>query len=252
MKFSKSVAVAALALAVLSACGDKADTPSASSSSPAAAAMTPDQAKAALLAASLKTATSTYKMSISMGTGGAAMATMDGTADGANKRMQMTLNAQGQSMEARLIGTDMYIKGMPTMPTKWLHMDMSMIPGGADAFGATAQSFALLNGISEVTANPDGTFSGKADPSVALSKASDLQKDSLEKLVKAAKGQSIPFTATVKDGYLTDYTSTMPIEQGSITVNTDVKMHLSDFGQPVTVDAPDKADVVEFSDMMKS
>lgn len=253
MKVRKSVAVAALALAALSvtACGKSSNTPAAGASSPAAAAMSPDEAKATLLAAALKTATTTYKMSITTDSGPAGAGTMEGVADGKNKRIQMTMHIQGQTMDARLIGTDMYIKGMPTMPDKWLHMDMSMLPGGADAFGATEQSFALLNGITEVTANADGSFSGKADPNVALSKATGAQKDSLEKVVKAAKGQPLPFTATVKDGWLTDYSSTMPIEQNGLTITSKVTMHLSDFGQPVTVEAPAPADVVDVSNLGK-
>ena len=250
MKVSKSIAVAALALAVLSACGDKAGTPSAASSSSSAVAMTPDEAKAALLAAGLKTSATTYKMKITINAG--ALGSMDGAADGQNKRMQMTMMIQGQSMEARLIGTDMYIKGMPTMPTKWIHMDVSALPGGADAFGTSQQAFAVLSGVTDVTVNSDGTISGKADPSAALAKASDSQKESLQKLVDAAKGQPISFTAKIKDGYLTDYTSTVPMQQGALTINTEVAMHLSDIGQPVTVDAPDKADVVELTDVAKS
>jgi hypothetical protein len=251
MKVSKSLAVAALALAVLSACGNKADTPGATPSSSSAAAMTSDEAKVALLAASLKTSATTYKMKITISTGGSALATIDGATDGQNKRMQMAMSIQGQPMEARLIGTDMYIKGMPTMPTKWVHMDIGALPGGADAFGTSQQAFALVNGVTDVTANPDGTFSGKADPGAALAKAPDSQKASLQKLVDAAKGQPLPFTATVKDGYLTDYTGTFPVQQSGVTVNTEVAMHLSDIGQPVTVDVPDKADVIELSDMTK-
>jgi hypothetical protein len=253
MKFTKSVAVAALALAVLGACSkEKSDTPGAAASAGPSAGIAPGEAKAALLAAALKTTATTYKVTMTIASGSTSLGSIQGAADGQNKRMQLSMAMQGQSMDARLIGTDMYIHGLPLMPAKWVHMDMSKVPGGADLFGATGQAFALLNGVTDVTVNPDGTLSGKADPSAALAQAPDSQKASLEKLVKAAKGQPVPFTVTLKDGYLTDYTTTVPVEQSGVSVNTQLTMHLSDFGQPVTVDVPDKADVIELADVTKS
>jgi hypothetical protein len=252
MNVRKSLAIAALALVALSGCGHgKSDISGGASASPSVHAMSPEEAKTALLAAALKTSGTTYTMKLTLDSGAAGGGTVDGAADGKAKRMRMAMNIQGQSMEARLIGTDMYIRGMPNTPDKWLHMDLSQIPGGADAFGTTEQSFALLNGVTDVTANPDGSFTGKADPKVALAKASGPQKTSLERLVKSSKGEPIQFTAMVKDGWLTEYASTLPVEQGGVTIETKMTMHLSDFGQPVTVEVPAKADILELSDILK-
>lgn len=251
MKVRKTLAIAALALVALSACSHKSDTPGTASGSPSAQAvvMSPDEAKAALLAAALKTAGSTFSMHATMDMGAVGAGQIDGVTDGANKKSQMTMDVAGTKMEARQIGNDMYIKGAPNLPDKWIHSDMSQLTGSSDAFGTAAQSFAILNGVTEVTANADGTFSGQADPQVALDKAAAVQKSSLESLVKAAKGKKIDFTATVKDGWLTQFTSVFPTEAQGISFDAKVTLQLSDFGKAVSVEAPAKADVVEMSDL---
>src|SRR5690348_9790602 len=111
MRVRKTFAIAALALVALSACSHKSDTPGAGSASPSAqaVAMTPDEAKAALLAAALKTAGTTYKMHATLDMGAVGAGTLDGATDGASKKSQMTMDIAGQKMEARQIGTDMYI-----------------------------------------------------------------------------------------------------------------------------------------------
>src|SRR4051794_14833158 len=98
MRFTKSVAVAALALAVLGACSkDKAGTPgSAASAGPSSAAIAPGEAKAALLAAGLKTAATAYKVTMTIASGSTAISTIQGAADGQNKRMQLSMTMQGQ------------------------------------------------------------------------------------------------------------------------------------------------------------
>lgn len=250
MKVRKTLAIAALALVALSACG-KSDGSGATSpgSSTQAVAMTSDEAKAALLAAALKTANTPFAVELTIDAGPASSA-VSGSSDRAAKRMQMTMLVENKVMEFRQIGTDLYTRGMEnTPPGKWLHMDMNQVPGAADALGDTMQSLALLNGVVEVTANPVGTFSGKADPRVAMEKATAVQKKSMENVVKASKGQSLPFTATIKDGLLTEYSATMPVEQAGVILQAKVTMHLSDFGKPVTVEAPAAADTLELTDL---
>jgi hypothetical protein len=248
MKFSKSLAVAALALAVLGGCG-KSNTPNAGSASPSPQAMSSDEAKAALLAAAVKTAGTSYKLTFSVAGAGADNVTAEGAADGKAQKMQLKMTVPGQAtpMEVRVVGTDFYLAGVPSTPAgKWIHMNTSQIPGGASTFNTTEQSFGILYGITDITVNPDGSFAGKADPALAASKVPDANaKDALQKIAAAAKSQPVPFTATVKDGYLSDFTSTMPTDVNGVTINAEIKVHLSDFGSPVTVDVPAKADTLE-------
>jgi hypothetical protein len=241
------VAVMAAGLVLLSGCSDTKDkpsttTPSGSSSSAAAAGDT--DAVAALNAAANKTRSGSYHTDVtvkSAGTSTDISANVDPTA----KALELTMDLKGTKMTLRLIGTDMYMTGLPGMTGKWVKTDVSKLPGVDGILASFDQTFAIVDGTTGLKEDPKGTFTGSVDPKAALDKAqTPAEKDALSKMIAAGNGGNLPFTAKVVDGYLTETTTSYKMDQGGTTQEATVISKFSQFGTAPKVTAPDKADII--------
>jgi hypothetical protein len=243
------LAVPMIAAAFLTGCTTGTGTQP--SASPSAVSPTPifdTQAAAALVAAGVKSGSGSYRMHATMSfTPSTGNVELDMLADPTAKRMRMTIVNNGQTLEARLIGTDLYMTGLPQIGKKWMKVDTSQIQGYDQMFSMSEQNFAMLGGIVELTAGPNGTFQGKIDPKAALDRAgSDQIHDALAKVATMAGADAkLPFTAKITEGYLTEMTIEYPTEVNNQVVQTKITMTLSDFGKPVIVTPPPAKDLIQ-------
>jgi hypothetical protein len=242
--------VTLVALAGLSACGDK-NTPTAStggtgSSVAATAAATTAAAASApteeLVAAANKLTSSTGKIHMTM-VGGI---TADGAFDSANKLVDMKMLMPGAGdISVRQVGNDLYMKyggaaAASFAHGKWMHIDASKMPSTSALSlekNDPRNSAKMLEQATDVTKTGDGTFSGTID--IAKSPTAT------EQLLAMLKGKStmVPFTAEVNsDGYL----SKMSLDMDSVVAGAGQTVATySDMGTKVSVAAPPKSKTVE-------
>ncbi|NUO56375.1 MAG: hypothetical protein HOV71_31620 [Hamadaea sp.] len=246
--FALSLAASLLAATLLTGCTGNGAQPSASAS--AAPSVTPSldvEAAAALVAAGLKSGSGSYKMHADITYAGASGVQLDVQSDPVAKRMKMTVVNGTSTIEARVLGSDFYLTGLPQLGKKWMKVDGSQVEGFSDMFAMSEQNLAMLSGVVEMTTGPNGVFQGWVDPQKAMDKASSTQiRDALAKVVKAAGPNAhIPFTSKMADGYLVALTTEYPAEVNNAVTHMKVAMTLSDFGKPVTVTAPAAKDLVQ-------
>jgi len=223
--------------------------PSASASVAASATPSLDaQAVAALVAAGIKASSGSYKLHATLTyASSAAPVQLDLQADPTTKQMRMTVVNGTSTIEARVLGTDFYLTGLPQIGKKWMKVDGSQVEGFGDLFSMSEQNLAMLGGIVELTTGPNGVFQGWIDPQKAMDKASTTQiRDALAKVVKAAGPNAhIPFTSKIADGYLVGLTTEYPAEVNNAVTQMKAEMALSEFGKPVTVTAPPAKDMIQ-------
>lgn len=249
MKVRIGLAVVAAGLVLLSGCSGNKDkpgaaAPSGSSSSAAGAPASDGKALLDLSAAAQKTLAGSYKMNLTMKSASSNV-TMDAKVDPQSKALEMVMDTQGQKMTVRMIGTDMYITGLDVLQGKWMHADMSKAPGVEGIMDSFDQTFALLAGVVDLKEGPPGTFTGFADPKVALDKATGAQKDSLSKIIAAGSTDRVPFSAKVADGYLVETNTSYKVEMNGTTEEATIVTKMSDFGTVAKISAPAKKDVVD-------
>jgi hypothetical protein len=226
----------------LAGCGDTAApgvtaTPSAGASGTADASP-PSTATAELTAAAQRLNDDTVKVTLESSTL-RSTGNLDPKADKATMSVRIGTNS---SVDLRSIGEDAWLQatGVPGVePGKWLHIDGARLAGTSfDALpdGDAAGAGKFVERMADVTKSGDGTYQGTIDLTKVA--GSGVSVD-----VLGAKGNSVPFTATVDDqGRLTKLTldlSTIDPNLGTMTTT------YSDFGAPVTVAAPPAAQVVE-------
>ncbi|MEV0274058.1 hypothetical protein AB0H43_35245 [Hamadaea sp. NPDC050747] len=246
--FALSLAASLLAATLLTGCTGNGAQPSASAS--AAPNVTPSldvEAAAALVAAGVKSGSGSYKMHADITYAGAPGVQLDVQSDPVAKRMKMTVVNGTSTIEARVLGSDFYLTGLPQLGKKWMKVDGSQVEGFGDMFAMSEQNLAMLSGVVEMTTGPNGVFQGWVDPQKAMDKAGSTQiRDALAKVVKAAGPNArIPFTSKMADGYLVALTTEYPAEVNNAVTHMKVAMTLSDFGKPVTVTAPAAKDLVQ-------
>jgi hypothetical protein len=247
VKLRIGLAVVAAGLVLVSGCSANKDKPGAISggSSPSAAdAAANANALAVLGAAAQKTLGGSYKMNLTMKSTSTNV-TMDAKVDPSAKTVELVMDNQGQTMTIRMIGTDMYLSGLPTLQGKWMHADVSKVPGAEGLLDSFDQTFALLPGVVDLKEGPPGTFTGFVDAKAALDKATtDAQKNSLSKIVAAGNGEKLPFSAKVADGYLVETTTSYKVEMNGTTEEATVVTKMSDFGKVGKITAPDQKDII--------
>jgi hypothetical protein len=235
-----------LAAATLSLAGCAADNGSGTGTStggPATATSAPAaSATAELTAAAQKLNDDTVTTEVTSN-GLTSSGKIDPKGNKADVTMKVTASTGSADFHVRALGDDVYIQadGLPNVQAgKWLHIDAAkaagtsfdVIPDG-DAAGANR----FLNTVADVKKDGTGSYSGTLD----LTKVPAGGGVSIDTLGDKAK--AVPFTATVDDqGRLTSLTidmSALNAQLGSL------KTTYSDFGSPVTVEAPATSDVVE-------
>lgn len=244
------VAVVAAGLALLSGCTSPSDTnPAAAPSKSVAPAPNPSDAGAiaALNAAIAKTRAGSYHTDVTVKSDSSNLA-IAGNVDPAAQAVEVSMNSQGSALTVRLIGTDMYFTGLDNVVTKgkWIHADISKLPGVEGILDNFEQTFALPAGLVDLQEGPAGTFTGHVDPQVALDKATaDAAKSGLSKIISAGSAGPLPFTAKVVDGYVVEISTTYKMEQNGTVQDTTIDSKMSQFGKVAKIVAPPKADVVD-------
>lgn len=247
------VAVMAAGLILLSGCSGTKDkpgatTPSGGTTSSAPAASSGD-AVAALNAAQQKTRSGSYHTDVEIKTAGTT-SQLAADVDPVAKALEMKMDMQGSKLTVRLIGTDMYFTGLNTggFAGKWVHADISKLPGVGGILSSFDQTFALLPGATDLKEGPPGTFTGTVDAKAALDQAkTQAEKDALSKVISAGSTDKLPFTAKVVDGYLTETTTSYKMDISGTTQEATIVSKFSAFGTATKVTAPPKADTVDAS-----
>jgi hypothetical protein len=245
-----SVAVMAAGLALLGGCTSPSGSPTTTAPSTSAApAPNPSDASAIanLNAAIAKTRAGSYHTDLTVKSASSNLA-IAGSVDPAAKAVEVSMNSQGSALTVRLIGTDMYFTGLDNVVTKgkWIHADISKLPGVEGILDSFEQTFALSAGMVDLKEGPAGTFTGHVDPQAALDKATtDAAKSGLSKIISAGSAGPLPFTAKVVGGYVVEISTTYKMEQNGTVEDATIDSKMSQFGKVAKITAPPKADVVD-------
>lgn len=242
------IAAGVLSLALtLGACGDEGDKPSEGSnggtSAPAGGSLFND-AQSLLNAAKEGTKDAKTAKFTMEGTG--VKATGEGIFDGANTKMAMTMEASGQQIEMRMLGTDLYMKGMPGGDPKkpWTKMSMEGMPGADQLENSdpTKTLEHMLAAGAEIKKKEETELGGEKATHYSLSV--DVKKMMEEMGGKAGATPPPGQEKMPVELYLNANNQPMQIEmdmggQGSI------KMTFTDWGADVKVEAPPEGEVAE-------
>ncbi|HWS35580.1 MAG TPA: hypothetical protein VN408_22930 [Actinoplanes sp.] len=248
-----SIAGVALAMvAALGACGSGDDSSTATTGTGAtgtgssAAATTeaevPAGALGELVAAAEKTTATTAKVAMKSGA-----VSVAGGFDAVNKLVEMDSDFGGSGkLQIRRVDNDLYLKASGAIAAsytgngkKWLHVDASKQTGTLSVEQNDPSSTAklLASAVTDVTGS-GGSYTGTLDMSKSPTVASTVGAAAGDKI------KAIPFTAEVKDGYLTKVTMDLSgIAQGAGKSVTEY----SGFGDPIAVKAPDAGETIEMS-----
>jgi hypothetical protein len=213
-------------------------TPGAATSAPAAGAAA---SKLAAAAQKLNDDTVTARLESA---GITSTSAVDPKGDKASATMTITSTTGSADFAVRAVGDDVYIQadGLPNVQAgKWLHIDgtkaagssFDLIPDG-DAAGAGR----FLDTVADANETSPGSFSGTLDLTKMPTGSNGVSVNAL-----GDKAKAVPFTASVDDqGRLT----TLAIDMSAIDTKLGtLKTTYSDFGKPVSVEAPAAADTVE-------
>ncbi|GAA1593359.1 hypothetical protein GCM10009828_017960 [Actinoplanes couchii] len=247
------MSIVGLSLAVVAAlggCGDDAAKDSTSTgttetgtsaAAPTDAAPVPAGALGELVAAAEKTTSTSAKVAMKSGS-----VTIDGAFDAPGELVEMDSDfGDAGTIKILRVGNDLYLKAGGSIAAsysgngkKWLHVDASKQTGTLSVEQNDPSSTAKLlsTAASDVTGS-GGSYQGTLDMSKSPTVSSAVGS-------AGDKFKAIPFTAEVKDGYLTKVTTDMSkVAQGagkSVTA-------YSGFGAPVDVKAPAAAQTMEMS-----
>jgi hypothetical protein len=254
---NRRLAIAGVALVAalgLAGCGPAQDKAKAGTGAPAAATAAATgtgqtDAKAELAAAAQKLAEDSMKIDMDM----AGTMSMTGVADPkagtAKMSMDMGSLADNAKIEVRKVGNDIYLKFGGSLAKlvgsasakPWMRLDVAKLSEGS-SFNIMpkddpAGTKAMLAAMTKVERVGDNGFKGTLD----LTKTPKYHKESLKAL--STKATDVPFTATTDgQGRLTELTLDLSAMGAGVG---KIKTTYSDFGTPVSVEAPPAAQVGE-------
>ncbi|MFI5910979.1 hypothetical protein [Dactylosporangium sp. NPDC051541] len=232
-------------LALLAGCsvtGGADDTPPAASTSPAGSP--PPKATALLAAAVTKTTGVSLKLVLD---GGTADEDVSGSYDATHKIGTIAQTTGTDKMTVTVTPDDLYLAGLSDFKGKTMHLKITKLDPKSPlaVFADLLTPLTLLTGVKDAKATAPNTFSGTLDLTKAQATATGAKKF-LESVVTiaAAKASAVKFTAAVNaEGYLTDFTATLPgIDDGK---DGDYTVKFSDFGAKVSLTKPTGSKVVE-------
>jgi hypothetical protein len=198
-----------------------------------------------------------------------------GAFDTASKRMQMSVNAAGISVDELLDGKTLYIKipgGEAAFGTPWAKVDLTAISpaaasslGGGSTGGTTdpSQMLSLLKATGTVqdagSEDVRGTSSTHYHVIVNLDKALAKQpaanRAALSKFIKtyeqAAGTHTMPMDVFVAGGRVTRLSFAMDICTAQGKVSTAISMDLYDYGAQDVPDPPSADQVTDLTDQLK-
>jgi hypothetical protein len=207
----------------------------------------PADPAAELAAAATRLADESLKVTMTMATGLNAEGVVN--AEGTRMDMTMTMNGSGSgdsTIAMRKIDDDLYMKFAGSLGSvggegdKWLHVDSSKLPEGS-AFSMQGSNpkdaSKMIAATAGVEKTGDRSFKGVLD----MTRAPGANARSLESL--GAKATAVPFTAQVDaQGRMTELVIDVEtLAPGAGTMTT----RYSDFGTPVSVEAPPASQVTE-------
>jgi hypothetical protein len=246
------LAVTSLAVATLiglSGCGPKSESTAgggtpATTTTTTTATVAPAEPAAELVAAASKLADTPAKVRMTA-LGGVEM---KGALDAKNRKSELTMTmGAGGGMVMRQVGTDLYVKANGSIGSvigategKWMHIDTTKVSESStlNLKNNDPQAAAkMLAASTKVEKTGEHTFKGTLD----MTKAQTANADALKSL--GSKATAVPFTAqTDAEGRLTE----LSIDMNSIASGAgEMTMAYSDFGTPVSVEAPPASEVVE-------
>lgn len=213
--------------------------PSGSAADPAAAS--------ALAQATAALGTTSFKSTVTAGTGFKLTAAIDAP----NSKGTAELTATGTNTEltvkSRLLGEDLYaqIPGV-TKENTWTHLDIKRLPEGANVGLRPGRidpvdTSNLLSSTTDVRSTGGGSYAGTLD----LSKAAGLAGiDQVTIDGYGADAQRVPFTAGLDDqGRLSVLTIQIPAVDGK--QSPPIEALYTGYGEAVTVEQPPAAQVIE-------
>jgi hypothetical protein len=176
----------------------------------------------------------------------------EGATDPANKssKSSMTISQAGKPTDYQqlMVGNDLYLKmkvDLPGIdPNKWMHLDISKSEtlkklGLGDAADPT-NTKSLPEAIVTAQKAGDDRYTGTMDVTKRLN-SSALTGELAKQMGDAAK--KVPFEVTLKDGYPTAVTISMPAA-GEVPKST-TKLTFTDFGRPVAIAKPATTEIQE-------
>jgi len=166
----------------------------------------------------------------------------------ARMSMDMSALSQDTKIEVRKVGEDVYLKFSGSMAKMiggagsgkpWMHVDASKIAEGSSfklPKDDPAGSKAMIDAMTKVERVGEHNFKGLLDPA-------KMQRNQASLKALGTKTAAVPFTATTDDqGRLTELT----LDMSALGAGAGkMKTTYSDFGTPVTVEAPPAAEVGE-------
>ncbi|MEU7750900.1 hypothetical protein AB0B57_27735 [Micromonospora sp. NPDC049101] len=229
----------ALAVALVGGCGTNSDKPATPGGSAAPATSKADPV-AAVKQGMDRSLAGALSMQASV-KAGAQSITLSGKMDPAARAVQISGKAP-EPIEVRMIGDAAYLKSDSLEGKKpWMKIDLSKLKPSStlrQSFDFKSQT-GLIGGTVSAQETGEGRYTGVADLNKAAAAASTEagMKDGIEASAKLAKDPTaIPFEATLDaDGRMTMLSYTIATKSLGDLVT---EMRMSDFGKPVTVEAP--------------
>jgi hypothetical protein len=240
-----TIALAALCV-VLTGCADPSGmpgaTPSASGSGGIATDM-PSEAAGELIAAAQKLNDDTVKVTEDAG-GTRMVSTLDPKAGKATIVWTMPMDrGRSTTVEARILGQDVYWREDPTVDSgKWVHFDRAALAGTpfeALTAGDPVGAGRYVGAVIDVKSDGHDRYSGTLDFAKVRDAGGSVDEPDSEDF-------PVPFTATIDNQRRL---INLSLQLSSIDSDLSIEITYTDFGAPLTVEAPPAIQVEEAKEM---
>lgn len=207
----------------------------------------PPEPDEVLAAAAMKTTGVNLKVELKDSTGDH----YTGTYDGTQKIAALTDAAGGTGLKITVTPEDFYLSGLKAYRGQTVHLKIVKLrtESALTVASDVLIPLTLLSQATGVQNTGPGAYSGHIDASLVRGNTPGARKF-LERVNKSggANAQTLIFTATIANGYLTSFKTTLPgfLNEKDMTY----ELILSDFGSPVTITVPTGKAVTEPPDKL--
>src|SRR3954451_8416795 len=207
-------------------------------------------AVSALSAAAAKLGETSYKVTVTSGSGFKLTGAIDAPQGAATAQLVATGPNAEINIKTLMIGEDLYVQ-IPgiTKSGTWTHVDGSRLPAGANIGLRPGQvdpvnTANLLSSTTDVHATGGNSYAGTLDISKAVGLAG-VNQVTIDNYGSAAR--NVPFTAGLDDqGRLSALTIALPAVNGQKA--QPIEVLYSDYGTPVNVQRPAASEITEAPD----
>jgi hypothetical protein len=207
-------------------------------------------AAAALSSATAALGTTSFKITMTAGSGLSLTGLMDAPNGVGTGKLTAKGNNAGVTVDTLLVGQDLYVRipGVTTGDT-WTHLDVARLPEGANVGLRPGQidpanTAKLLTSTTDVQRVDSRSYRGTLDLT-KVAGITGVDKVTVDGLGAAA--QNVPFTAGLDDqGRLSTLTIQLPAVNGQQSQPLEVLY--TDYGTPVTAERPAAAQITEAPD----